>query len=212
MKSISDHPVYLSALKYRDVVKREMQGRLGDPDRDTAAIAAFFSALSGRGDHCEIGVLWGGSAITSALTRREYGVHGKVYCIDPLDGYYMDHPVHARSNDDLLVPISEETLVTNAQHFGVMDDLVIVKSRSHPWPDSLAFNNFSSAFIDGNHWGMDPLNDWINLRNRTSGYIMFDNCEPQYPDVVAAVHAASFHPRWAEYYRNQDVVVFERKL
>src|SRR5574342_461649 len=39
---------------------------------------------AGNGDHLEIGSLFGGSAILSALVKKNFSLQGNIYCIDHL--------------------------------------------------------------------------------------------------------------------------------
>lgn len=124
---------------------------------------------SGDGDYIEIGSLFGASAIVVAKTKERFGIGGAVCCLDPLNGYYRPG---AEANG--LVP-SPEILMANAEKHGVGDRIECVAKRSFPFPEELAGRRFSCGFIDGDHWGESPLQDWNSLRNRVSEYIIFDN-------------------------------------
>ena len=75
---------------------------------------------AGDGDHVDIGSLYGASAIGVALMKKELGLKGDVYCIDPYDTEKRDRTVLAAS-DNLKgdVSASAEALLANAEHFDV---------------------------------------------------------------------------------------------
>lgn len=160
-------------------VKLEMLGRMADECNNTALMAEMTLC---DGDHLEIGTLHGGSAIVVALLKRAYGYSGRVVCLDPFDGYYPKTK-HYRSRDVLTnVPVSVETLRENMKRFDV--ELEIVQAYSIPFP--ISGRTFATAYIDGNHWGDAPLQDFQNVSQVTEKFIIFDNCGDRWPDVTAA--------------------------
>jgi hypothetical protein len=199
-----------TALRYQADVSERMIGRLGDPERPVAAVIAAFAVLSGDGDHCEIGTLWGGSAIVTAMLKQHYGMAGQVCCIDPFDGYYVGIYPYAVPNDKLKVPVSIDIVLRNADMFGVAHRLEFIQAKSQPWP--IDEHNFSSALIDGDHWGMAPLYDWLSLEDIVSKYIAFDNYDPtEYPNVVAAVDVALNESEWKCCYNDNNIFILENK-
>lgn len=142
---------------------------------------------AGHGNHLEIGTLWGASAIVAGLTKRKFNIRGKVYCVDPLDGYYGKN--QQDKNAGGIIPtverLKENLVVVNVE-------VVIVAKRSFPFPDELNNKKFVSAFIDGDHWGRGPINDWNNASARTTKYIALDNYDKKHPAVVETARKADW--------------------
>jgi hypothetical protein len=190
-------------------VRSNMRGRFGDIDTRAAVVAAWV-ARAGDGDHLEIGTLWGGSAVLAAKLKKELNLKGLVWCVDPLDGYYMADKERAVSNSQINVPISPETVLENAERFGVADRIRITQARSDPLPTGLP-RRFATAFIDGDHWGTAPYRDWKNVAPRTTQYVIFDNNEAEYPCVQAACKAAMCTESWQVVYDEGAVFVLGRE-
>lgn len=169
-------------------VRACITGRIADSDENLARLCRY-AVSAGNGDYLEIGTLFGGSAIAVALAKKEAGLTGKVYCIDPLDGYYIG-AINDRGRDiSELIDISGytpslEILESNADKLGVK--LEIIQQKSHPFPKQ-AKRNYVMAYIDGDHWNDAPLNDWLNVRRIVTKYIVFDNVDRQHPSVSLAV-------------------------
>lgn len=156
--------------------------------------------LAGDGDHVDIGSLYGASAIAVALMKKQTGLKGDVYCIDSYDQETRDKIV--KPSEGLTTPVSAtpEELLANAEYFGV--ELKLIQKPSHPWPEELKDNIFVSAYIDGDHLGDGPMNDFENLRGRVTGYIGTDNFEEEYADVVSMVLKAADSDDWFLFYKN----------
>lgn len=152
----------------------------------------------GDGDHLEIGTLFGGSAILSALVKKEMGFKGNIICIDPLDGYYIGTQYEYKVDPVTGVPINAETVMENAKYFGVDDRIKIIKQSSFPWPEELVTKQFTSAFIDGDHWGVMPKHDWDFVHPRTNKIVVFDNYDSNHPSVVKACEDAAKHANWTK--------------
>ena len=167
-------------------------------------------AMAGDGDHVDIGSLYGASAIGAALIKKELGFTGDVYCIDPYDQETRDATVKSRSGMNNPVSATADELMANAEFFGV--ELKLTKQKSYPWPEELEDNVFASAYIDGDHIGNGPLNDFESLRGRTTGYIGTDNYEEEYPDVVSSMIFAVDTEDWFLYYKNLVFVALRRVL
>ena len=157
------------------------------------------AALAGDGDHVDIGALYGASAITVALVKKRLGLKGDIYCIDPYDAETRNKNVRGTG---LSSPVSAtpEELLKNAEFFGV--ELKLIQKPSHPWPEELKDNVFATAYIDGDHGGEAPTNDFLNLRGRVTAYIGTDNMEEEYPDVVRMVLFAAAQDDWQLFYKN----------
>ncbi|MGW8177394.1 MAG: class I SAM-dependent methyltransferase [bacterium] len=169
-----------------------------------------YVAKAGPGDHLEIGVLHGGTAIMSALTKKAMGHAGKIVALDPFDGYYPASPtkpngvVSERGQrltakfDNTGVPITVETFKDNIEFFNVADNIEIVKAFSVPWP--LGPRRFVSAYIDGDHYGDGPTLDWNNVKQaiQPGGYVWFDDCNDNCPGVLKAAELAAAEPGWTK--------------
>lgn len=157
------------------------------------------AALAGDGDHVDIGALYGASAITVALVKKRLGLKGDVYCIDPYDAETRDRKVHGTGLSSPVSATAEE-LLKNAEFFEVK--LKLIQKLSHPWPEELKDNVFATAYIDGDHGGEGPMNDFLNLRGRVTDYIGTDNVESEYPSVVDMFLFAANTDDWFLFYKN----------
>src|SRR3990172_3069426 len=168
------------------------------------------AAAAGDGDHVDIGSLYGASAIVVALIKKKVGLKGDVYCIDTYDQKKRDASVKPSDGLDTPVSATPEELLANAEHFGV--ELKLVRQNSHPWPEELKDNVFVSAYIDGDHLGDGPMNDFLNLRGRVTGYIGTDNYEEEYVDVVRMILFAADREDWFLWYKNMIFAALRRIL
>ena len=187
-------------------VTKEIGGRAADSGVSLPFIAAMVEAAP-DGDHVDIGSLFGASAITAALMKKELGHKGKVYCIDP----YEKRTVKRGENiTPELLEGNPEALMENAEKFEVK--LTLIQERSDPWPEKLKGATFVTAYIDGDHMGDAPWIDFENLRGRTTGYIGCDNYEEEYADVVEALWKAMNTDDWFLLYKNITFVALRRIL
>lgn len=195
----------------RKIVKElgERGGRAADAGISLPFLLSMVAA-AGDGDHVDIGSLYGASAIGGALIKKELGLKGDVYCIDPYDQKKRDAAVKANPGLESPISATPEELLANAEHFGV--ELTLIRKNSHPWPEELKDNIFASAYIDGDHLGEAPMNDFLNLRGRVTGYIGTDNMEEEYPDVVRMVLFAADQEDWFLWYKNMVFVALRRIL
>ena len=190
-------------------VREGLHGRLAC--RNPVLLAETIRA-AGDGHHVEIGALHGGSAILAALVKKRFGLGGLVYTIDPLDGYYngSKFACHAVGVKD--VPVTKDTLTSNLEAFGLLDDVVIVQARSIPWPQELQDAYFTTAYIDGDHWQEAPWLDWQSVSVRTDKYVIFDDAEDDiYPAVLDAIALAASDESW-ELERNQGGMAVLRRV
>lgn len=185
----------------------DIEGRMALSDSNVN-ILAWAVSRAGDGDHLEIGTLFGGSAIVAALVKKEQGFSGKVVCLDPLDGYYLDTIFAKRTDPVCGLPISRKQVEQNAKTFGV--ELEIIAKRSQPWPHELRDRKFASAYIDGDHWGDGPLLDWLNVKEQVEKIVVFDNFDDQHPDVQRAVRLAQADPEWKTIFQGGISCVMER--
>jgi len=185
----------------------ERGGRAADNGLSLPFILSMV-ARAGDGDHVDIGSLYGASAIGAALIKKELGFEGNVYCIDPYDQEERDSMVKGTHNLQNPISATAEELIANAEFFGV--EIKLSEQNSHPWPEELEDNIFASAYIDGDHVGDGPMNDFLNLRGRTTGFIGTDNYEEEYPDVVSSMIFAMDTEDWFLYYKNLVFIAIRR--
>ena len=195
----------------RKIVKElgERGGRAADAGISLPFLLSM-AAAAGDGDHVDIGSLYGASAIGVALIKKELGLKGDVYCIDPYDQKKRDAVVKADPRLDSPISATPEELLANAEHFGVK--LTLIRKNSHPWPEELKDKVFVSAYIDGDHLGEAPMNDFLNLRGRVTGYIGTDNFEEEYEDVVKMMLFAASQEDWFLWYKNMVFAALRRVL
>jgi hypothetical protein len=186
-------------------IHQRIWGRIAS-EQDNAAIMACFAAI--EGDHLEIGTLHGGTAILVAWIKQELKLSGQVVCIDPLDGYYLGMDRGEDVDPLTKVPVSIETLHDNITRFDLQDKIEVIQKKSSPFP--LKDRRFTSAYIDGDHWGDMPMVDWQNVSRITDRYVIFDNCDKEHPSVLDACLSAAFTSEWTSIYRQGITCVFER--
>jgi len=179
---------------------------------------------AGDGDHLEIGVLHGATAIMTALTKISFQIKGDVICIDPLQGFYPPDPSHPdgvfSDSGELITnavepstktPVSPKIFRANVSFFGVGHRISLVQAFSDPWPDALVDYRFTSAYIDGNHYQDGPLKDWNNVHPRIvpGGLVWFDDCNDNCPGVQKACDVAVNTPGWTfiEHFMDQTFVM-----
>lgn len=181
---------YKYGLEVATKIKQEIKGRACGKPHDYALVAqtVFYS---GSGNYVETGTLFGASALVAALTKRKFGIEGKVYCVDPFDGYY------GAGNKDMtgLIP-SVAIVMENARKYGIQDRIVCVPHKSIPYPKELIDIKFSMAYIDGNHWKDFPKQDFEAYSKNTSKYVMFDNYDFSHPSVADGAKFAASQPEW----------------
>jgi hypothetical protein len=197
------------ALEIAAKVVKEIKGRAADGGISLPFLTAMIEAAP-DGDHIDIGSLFGASAITVALMKKELGHKGKVYCIDPYDE--KERKTQARVNriPEELLSASPEELMENAKYFDV--ELELIQKKSYPWPEELKDAVFVTAYIDGDHIGDVPWHDFENLRCRVTNYIGTDNYEEEYADVVNAMWKAMDTDDWFLYYKNITFIALRRIL
>lgn len=152
---------------------------------------------AGDGNYLEIGVLFGGTMVAAALTKKAYGLGGKCVGVDPLDGFYR---IKFKRNNDVDAvtkkPVSPESVKKNFKIFDVEDICEIYQAYSYPLPKEVASDTFAVTFIDGDHWNGVPMIDWNSVKDITTDYVIFDNYDEKHPDVMKACHAAAADPEW----------------
>jgi len=99
-------------------------------------------ARAGGGNHVDIGVRFGHSAVLAALTKKLLKHGGTVYGVDPL--IPGKRPEGQREVAEWACP-GPEVLEANAKAFGVKVELV--RELSNPWPEQLKDVQFSTAML-----------------------------------------------------------------
>lgn len=167
--------------------------RAGITGRDAGFLSAYIIG-AGAGDYVEIGTWHGASAILAALTKRVYQIPGRVYCIDDF------RPIHNSSAEEVMA---------NARAFGVDDMIHICAAKSYPWP--LGDRTFSFGLIDGDHGGLTPAKDFLNLSKRVSGYIMLDDAGVVHKNIALLAHRIHKRGQWVSVRGTDKIRVFRRR-
>lgn len=168
------------------------------------------------GDHLEIGTLFGASAIVCALAKKNAKREGKIFCIDPLNGYYIG--ARNKNGADIGSEIDKpsgkkptmENLLKNCKEFGV--ELEIIQKKSDPFPEELKGRKFATVYIDGDHWNGAPARDWNSIKDNVDSFVIFHDCTPEYSHVTDAYRRArkevpsAGHTLFAD--KHMGVVVF----
>ena len=192
-------------------VRISMKGRICDKQNNVATMASY-TLEAGHGDHLEIGTLFGGSAIVVALLKKWHFLDGKVYCVDPLDGFYFAR-LGKRVDPDLpgKLRVDRAALDYNIRQFGVEDRMEVIEKPSIPWPDELKGKQFVSAYIDGDHWGNTPTTDWENVKDNVTRFVIFDDYDKKHPSVIKACELAAEDPNWKTVWDAGITYVLERE-
>jgi len=167
-----------------EIIRKVSQGMIGRMcnEQDNVKRLLEYVALAPHGNHLEIGTLFGGSAICVALLKNELNVVGDTYCVDPFDGYYKGTEYESVNDPICDIPVDLQTVENNAELFDVY--LEIIKAKSNPFP--IEGIRFSTAYVDGDHWGENPRIDIENCMKVTDNFIVIDNYDAQHPDVMRA--------------------------
>jgi hypothetical protein len=182
------------------IVKRVMKEMTGTTWNDDDTITSLLESveLAGDGDYVEIGVLHGGSLCAVALKKRELGHKGICYGIDPLNGYKGGLSVSG-------VVVGLDTVEHNIQHFG-LDNVVVIQAKSQPF---MLDGPFKVAFIDGDHTGKAPWEDWLALKDITTGYIHIHDYK-KYQMVTATCDLIERDHEWQVVKRNRMNFIVKR--
>ena len=156
--------------------------------------------LAGAGDHLEIGSMWGGTAILAALVKREFGLPGKVYCIDPLkDGDCSPNFPHEKPNADIFLD--------NLKIMGVEDMVNLHIGFSDPFP--YGHMHFASCLIDGDHYAPWPMHDW-EVTSAVCDMVIIHDLYPHEQDVMALAGHIRSLPNWKELKQVGSLATFTR--
>jgi hypothetical protein len=146
---------------------------------------------SKHGDHVEIGTFYGHSAILIACAKKEFGMHGKIYCVDP-----WNYRPEAMKDWGTKSMATDKVVMENASKFGVEDLIITIPKVSYPWPLELDNKTFATGYIDGDHWNGMPKRDWETLKERVTYSIIFDDYCWGKTEVIGAVIEAMSNPLW----------------
>ena len=141
---------------------------------------------AGPGDYLEIGVNRGGSLAFAGLIKRHLKQAGTVYGIEI--GLAWKPEIDKFVQGLSLTP-------------------TVFYKNSHPWPAGDL--KPVVAFIDGDHYGDAPINDWNNLKDRVQRFILFHDCD-EGSDVEGAVENAKHDGAWRFVTMSGCMAVFER--
>ncbi len=207
-------PDYCDLEGITNLVKRDIKGRIGNVVRkqviNNVEVVMEYVLRAGGGNHLEIGTLFGGSAIPVALAKKKYDQSGMVVCVDPLNGYYQDKWPRANMVDKVSkTPVTPTILFQNIDTFGVGDRVMVLRSKSEAIAN-LVDMQFTTAYIDGDHWEGAPLNDWNLVKDITSRYVIFDNLDEFHIDVMYACGCADDDPNWTCVYQEGISYVVEK--
>ncbi len=170
----------------------------------TYGLLAAMIKAAGCGNHLEIGVWYGASAIVAAKTKQEYGLGGRVVGLDDFCGYDKERKFNERHYEKV-----KKYLVK----YGVEKRVEIIPGNTFNFPtEKFADRRFVSAFIDGNHWGEWPYSDFMKIEHIVDRYVMFDDHDEWHPAVQEAVEKiiSSKHADWRSVYSGHRAHILER--
>jgi predicted O-methyltransferase YrrM len=193
--TVKTNEVYHTVLAFYNELKARLEGGgksvLTVPS--SGALMAQCVAMSREDPYLEIGTRYGGSAILAS-----HFTDADIYCIDPMD-------VHRKHHDG---PDSIEYFRRNAENFGISERIHLIVAKSDPFPLDEKIR-FGTTFIDGDHQYRWVKADWLNVKDITNHFIVFDNVEMD--DVRQVVTEAAHDPLWMLGYLNCYTAVMVRK-
>lgn len=168
----------MDALEIIENFPKDMNGRamLGLP----AAELLMELVAESEGEYIEIGAGFGGSAVMALAAGASL-----VYCIDPFVG--------VNSLEDRPDPL-HRVFWKNMHHYGMENDVICFKQYSQPFPEAIHYHRFEVGLIDGHHFGSAPYKDFLELDNRVTEYLLFDNADRE--SVAKTVEAAIKGGNW----------------
>jgi len=183
-------------------VKASMTGRMCDFQGNVMQLLEIIER-GGDGNYLEIGVLHGGTLCAVGLWKQALGHTGMCVGVDPLNGYYKgaDSGVEFGKQVDPVskVPVTPEVVEQNIKTFGLGGRCKVIRAKSNPLPTEIAGMRFAVTYIDGDHWGDEPYTDFVNVKDITTGFIVFDDHDDEHPSVVEASKKACNDPDWEQY-------------
>lgn len=197
---------YLWGIEQKKTIAREMgqlnNSRFTMEPEDGGILAAL--AVMCPGDYFEIGMLQGGSAILVAMAKQFFGVSGNVYGCDPF-GW---GPGQTQAGPEPSV----ETVLRNAEEFGVANLVTPYRHAHPPLPEALAGKRFDVTFIDGNHTYEAAKADWEAAKEYTDMFILFHDIHMDDPmhGAVHVWHEATKEDDWEFFYQAGKMGVVKR--
>ncbi len=161
-------------------------------------LALLAKTVAVPGDHCEIGSLWGGTAIVAAAAKDEAGVDGVVACIDP----FTDRDAGMEGKP------SAEVFWRNVDEAGFRAKVELHVGVSAPWPFPQS-RRFSTILIDGNHNAPWPETDWESARCVTDTILVHD-VNWHEPAVARLDERVQADPGWRLRNQAKFLYVYER--
>jgi hypothetical protein len=208
--AITDDLIHEIVVDVEERIIGRVANKIGSRRTDNTEAVLKFVEKAGGGNHLEIGVLFGGSAIAAALVKKHLGHSGMIFCVDPLNGFYNKDGSKGSVDNQSGENVTPTTLFKNIRKFGVEDQMMVMQAESVPCPKFTDIV-FTTAYIDGEHRFGVPLKDWNCVKNLVTKYVMFDNCADTHPDVQEACRAAKNDPEWEEVY-DRDITYVVRRI
>ena len=183
-------------------ISDNIYGRCSMPEEDSYLLTTIASLC--MGDHIEIGVCHGGSAIACAYAKRLTQADGHIYGIDPLNGYddasRTPHPP----------PPTMDAVVKNIELHGMEDNISIYQGYHPPLPPELLGMRFASAFIDGDHTFQSVNADWFALKDKIDGVVVFHDIGKMNFGCGTVFEIAIRDPEWELLYRGNGIGAVKR--
>lgn len=192
----------VTKLPMREFVRDNIFGEFTMMNRDADIIATVVGISPG--DHIEVGVLHGGSAILAAYAKGIYRCPGHIYGIDPFPGYVPTRiPVPP--------PPTYQAAMNNVELHDMENRITLFEGYHPPLPAELESHTFASAFIDGEHSFRACMEDWMNLKDRVKGFIIFHDVHNPKHGVNTVFQIAARDKDWEAIHREAKVGVVKRK-
>ena len=191
----------MTNLPIRAFVEQNIYGQLTMSDADGWVLATVMAMC--EGDHLEIGVLNGGSAVLCALAKTQLKQEGNIYGVDPFPGWTPNRTPKPP-------PPTIENAEKNVVLHGFEDRVFLYKGYHPPLPPELRNMRFASAFIDGEHTFKSALADWENIKDKVDGIIVFHDIHNPAAGAGTVFEMACRDPEWDEIHRESKTGVVQR--
>lgn len=197
-------PYYYGVEKSVEVTKKMIGRSIATPHDAGILVQAVLN--SKHGDHIEIGTFFGHTSILVAMAKKEFGMHGNVYCVDPWQ--YRPEVVKDWGEKKLA---TMEVVMKNAKKFGVDDIIKPIPHKSYPFPMELKGKTFATGYIDGDHWNGMPERDWNTLKEIVTYSIIIDDYCWGKTEVIDMTIKAMQDPLWIPVQLSGLTVVLRRR-
>lgn len=186
-----------------DRINSKMIGRLATFPEELDLLVKYTEI---EGDHLEIGCLWGGTAILTALSKIKKKVSGHVYTVDFMQGGMWVKGDHEHGYE---IP-SLEKIMQNIKTFRVGKRVSVIVDKSNPLPIPKDVKPVT-VLIDGDHREAGCLLDWMNANHLKPEYVLIHDCDEIHPGVQKVVEYITAHePEWEMIEQAKSMVVFKR--